>query len=155
MKRASTAPRRIARIALGILAAGGLSLGTRNEAVAHGWSHLLVLIPRGRQNPVIGLTQRQRTVFEAAATDDVDVVREYLRSGGNAAVRDDANRTLLQVAAHAGSWRVIDAMVSYPVWVSPESLRESLDAAAQGAAEGRDTTRAANRLHRIAGPDEN
>ena len=144
---------RIVRVALGVLAIVALSHGAANEAAARHWSHLWALIPRDPLPPEpIGLTERQRAAFEAAATDDADAMTEFLHRGGNAAIRDDANHTLLQVAARAGSWRVIDALVSYPIWVSPETLRESLDAAAQGAAEGRDTTRAVRRLHRIADP---
>lgn len=141
------------RFLLGALTVGILSHAAANEAAAGRWSHLWALIPRKQLPPeTIGLTERQRAAFEAAAADDADALTEFLRAGGNAAVRDDANRTLLQVAARAGAWRVVDALVSYPVWVSPETLQESLDAAAQGATEGRDTTRAASRLRRIGEP---
>lgn len=153
MRRTPKDSSRVLRLLLGALTVAVLSQGAANEAAAGRWSHLWALIPRDRLPPEpIGLTERQRAAFEAAATDDADAVREFLKRGGNATARDDANQTLLQVAARTGSWRVIDALVSYPIWVSPEALQESLDAAAQGAAEGHDTARAASHLRRISAP---
>ena len=125
-------------------------------ASAGGWLELgppLLLGPPGGRK-LVGLTQPERAAFDAAADGNAEGVKEFLRHHGNPSVRNEANESLLEVAAYAGSWTVVDAILLYPAPVTDDQVRAAHAAAAKGAANGRDTARAAERLKLWLGADE-
>jgi len=95
----------------------------------------------GGGQPIVGLKQAERSAFEAVEDDDADAVTEYLRRQGDPHVRNERAETLLEVAAYRGHWRVLQAMLRYPVPVSGDEVDAALLAAKKGEQEGRNTTR--------------
>lgn len=115
------------------------------KASAGGWftgPPLLI----GPSQKVVGLRAPERTAFQAATAGDSETVKTFLRRSGNAAVKNESNQSLLEVAAYAGSWTVVDVILRHPTPISAEEVRKAFQAALRGSSEGRDTARIVRHL---------
>jgi hypothetical protein len=131
------------RCALMFLAMIGVSLGAVCVPYADARGFHFGRVPHWGSGgtPVVGLTQAERSAFEAIDRDDADAVTEYLRRNGNPHVKNERDETLLEAAAFQGHWRALQTMLRYPVPISADEVDAALLAAKKGRQEGRDTNR--------------
>ncbi len=142
--------------ALKYLVSVGLALGAIRipHADARGFHFGRVPYWGSKGNPVVGLTQAERSAFEAVDHDDADAVTEYLRRQGNPHVKNEREETLLEIAAYQGHWRALQAMLRFPVPVTGDEVDAALLAAKKGEQDGRDTSRAVRLLKAQLAPAE-
>lgn len=142
----------IRRGALICLASVSLSLGAGTVPVADaGGFHFsfgppVILGFGGKNARAVGLRLSEQAAFEAVEHDNVDEATEYLRRNGNPQIKNETNETMLEVAAYKGNWRVLQAILLYPVPVSGEDIGAALVAAGNGGQNGNDTRRVVRML---------